>query len=671
MKRLAEELQDFLEHYQQEIYQAAEQIIAEEMPQLTEELFSIYEKTGNRLQYEKVYFTRRKFLAVMGMKACLEKKEGKVSQTVSEKLTEVINSICDEECWALPAHVDRRNNKDWRITVDLFASETAQTLSDISDMLCGILPKDCRRKIEREVERRVFCPYFTSNVPYMSWEHVDTNWNAVCAGSIGSACLHLLREQPGRLEACLNRVCNALPYYVSGFSEDGICMEGLSYYTYGMTYFTNFALELYEFTEGKRDLFQGSLKIAKMAAFQEKCYFEDGRTVSFSDGDSRDKFRMGLSSALAMRFAEAKLPDRSRAAGLHDDTCYRYAALKMDLLETQMYLNYLLQTENVQAGKVQEETVQTEDRQKRNVQKVESQTENLDTELASCKATGNLHVFPSAQWCIGKSKNGVGTACKGGHNAEPHNHNDIGHFIYESDGVLLLTDLGAGEYTREYFSDARYQILCNHSFSHSVPIIDGEGQLAGPEYHSNSFWAEKAKENTFSSSQEKLVDLNKKNNCAIVRMELQGAYRPGLIHKCVRQFVIDLQNGRLKIEDSFCLPASGEHLILENLVTQIRPAIQGNKVILQENGVKAVLEMEGISAEWKTESGVCEKKLFRQIAAFGGRKIESNSSSDQIITIIEYPHSNHKGIQETVYAIQWPVLCQKKSGVCRFCITLE
>ena len=43
----------------------------------------------------------------------------------------------------------------------------------------------------------------------------------------------------------------------------------------------------------------------------------------------------------------------------------------------------------------------------------------------------------------------------------------------------MLTDLGAGEYTKEYFHDGRYRILCNNSFGHSVPVIDGEGQKEG------------------------------------------------------------------------------------------------------------------------------------------------------------------------------------------------
>lgn len=62
-----------------------------------EELFALYEKTGNRLIYEEVYFTRRKMLAVFG---CLSILEGKPEYL--HKLEEVLDGICEEECWRCP-----------------------------------------------------------------------------------------------------------------------------------------------------------------------------------------------------------------------------------------------------------------------------------------------------------------------------------------------------------------------------------------------------------------------------------------------------------------------------------------------------------------------------------------------------------------------------------------
>ena len=57
----------------------------------------------------------------------------------------VIDAICAEECWALPAHVDT-NTKGWRETIDLFSSETAFPLDEIIRLLENKLSASVREK---------------------------------------------------------------------------------------------------------------------------------------------------------------------------------------------------------------------------------------------------------------------------------------------------------------------------------------------------------------------------------------------------------------------------------------------------------------------------------------------------------------------------------------------
>ena len=70
-----------------------EELMDKPMPAADEELFALYETTGNRLKYESVYFARRKMLAVYG---CLSLMEGKPEYL--KKLEEVLDGICEEEC---------------------------------------------------------------------------------------------------------------------------------------------------------------------------------------------------------------------------------------------------------------------------------------------------------------------------------------------------------------------------------------------------------------------------------------------------------------------------------------------------------------------------------------------------------------------------------------------
>ena len=193
MDGFVKKLEAFRMGYRKEVRESAWSLLDQDMPVLTEELFALFEQNGNRLRYETVYFNRRKMLAVLGLEAILEKEEAgnkaeAVSTEILDKLCLVIEDICREECWALPAHVDRKEDKDWRITADLFACETAQTLSEIADRLEEDLPGGLRLTIISEIKRRVLQPVFDSAVPYRKWECGETNWNAVCAGSIGSVC---------------------------------------------------------------------------------------------------------------------------------------------------------------------------------------------------------------------------------------------------------------------------------------------------------------------------------------------------------------------------------------------------------------------------------------------------------------------------------------------------
>jgi hypothetical protein len=64
----------------------------------------------------------------------------------------------------------------------------------------------------------------------------------------------------------------------------------------------------------------------------------------------------------------------------------------------------------------------------------------------------------------------------------PHNHNDIGTFMVHVDGESLLADPGSGLYTRQYFSDERYQNAFCSSYGHSVPRIGGQLQREGQQY---------------------------------------------------------------------------------------------------------------------------------------------------------------------------------------------
>ena len=171
--------------------------------------------------------------------------------------------------------------------------------------------------------------------------------------------------------------------------------------------------------------------------------------------------------------------------------------------------------------------------------------------------------FSDAQWYIAH-RTGFGFAAKGGHNDEPHNHNDLGHFILATAHGQVLCDLGAGVYNKAYFiPDTRYDVIHTNSLGHSVPIIEGHQQVAGREHCAVVF---EHGQDTFSLELAKAYDL------------------PGL-QSFQRSFHI-AANG-FALLDTFGF--SGDVLsIIERFVTPIMP-------IEQKNGIRignAVLTWE-------------------------------------------------------------------------------
>ena len=548
-----EDIRTYHEEFKKDIKRYSTELLYNDLPLLTEEKFLLYEKMGNRLIYEKIYFERRKFLNVFFFAVFLYKED-----TYIKKLEEIIYSICEETTWALPAHVDL-SKEDAQYTVDLFSSETAQALSCIYYYLKDILSEKCLLTIEENVEKRVLKPYIESEYGYHRWENWNNNWISVCASSIGSASLYL--PDKGNRNRILERVEVCLNQYLKGFSDDGVCQEGLSYFTYGMEYFAGFANQLYEYTKGSNDLFNNK-KLENIVLFQQNCFLPGGNTISFSDGSTNDRFRLGLSCFLKNKFEGFEIPPMEFAMKFDTDSCYRFMANLED---------YLWVKEFLEKGKSENKPVK----------------ENLYKFI----------FYKDTQWAVWKNKD-IGMAVKGGNNNEPHNHNDIGSFILSYDGEIFLTDLGCGEYTKDYFRDeTRYKIFNNRSLSHNVPLINNEEQKAGKEYRCISFESPKTGQ---------------------INMSYAPAYGFDNL-RLVRNIECYSNDNNIVIEDVLKKESVKDN-IKENLITYIKPKIYGNKILLA--GEKSTL---------------CIKIL--------------NTVGD--ISTAEIYFNNHRGIKDKVWQIQF------------------
>ena len=502
---MLDKIKNYAEHYENEVRDISNQLRDEMMPELSRELFDEYEITGNRLRYEEGYFKRREFLSTFGLASVIWHKKEDI-----EKLEYVIKGICSEECWALSAHVKRLENPNWRMTIDLTASETGHTLAHLYTLLKDELSEETKECIRKEVFRRILTPFMSAKAPAYGWEDATNNWNAVCCGNIGSTAIFLL-EDGAEKEKLLSRIRYAIEtYYLEGFGADGACTEGLGYWGYGFMNMVVFAMDQRSL-DPTYDLMAFE-KTEKIAHFQEKCYFAHGRTISFSDGSGKGKYPMGLTCCLADLYRDIRFPDPVYARGFTGDRCWNWNELYTGWRWTKQYL------EDVKNGIV---------------------------EAPKPLAGAGVEFLPDAEWCILRGEYNTAVVAKGGNNDEPHNHNDVGSFFYLVDGEALLDDLGSGEYTKKYFSNERYEIFCTRGLSHNIPVIGGSDQKAGSEYRADAF---------------EVRDGN------TILISFAKAYGVENLQKLSRKLTFEERSGMLTVEDH--AECKAKISVFENLVTR-------------------------------------------------------------------------------------------------------
>lgn len=380
---------------------------------------------GDRSQFEKYYFGRRVLLSSAAILALVYPEKAAYLQKVEDTLW----AICDEYSWALPAHCTGDYADDTTM-VDLFVAETGAAVAEITAMLRERLHPRVFARARMELKRRVFDNYRDRR---FGWETVKTNWSAVCAGGIGIAMMY---AAPELMEEFLPRLLASEQCCMDSYTEDGACLEGMSYWAYGFGYFVYFADLLRRFTDGRVDLFADP-KVKLMATFPQRNLMMGNTATSFADGDMHAKVPLDLYHFLHRRYPDAvTLPPPERMA-FNEGNCRWVQFLR--------HFAY------------------------------------FDPALCGGELPKATYFFSVAGQYI-TTRDTFSFAVKAGRNDEPHNHNDVGSFILSTAKGQELCDLGAGLYTRQYFGSERYTIFCNSSLSHSVPIINGLSQHEGGEY---------------------------------------------------------------------------------------------------------------------------------------------------------------------------------------------
>ena len=278
---------------------AAEKLVPRPIPELTDELFLDFSKTGNRTRCQRVLSRRHGRIGTLVLAECIENR-GRFIKPIEE----AIRAVCSEKTWVMPAH-DRSlaNFKGKTIEIDLAVAAISWNLATADYWLSDRLSRDVRDLIRVELERRTLGPfesYVKTGRPRLWWATGTNNWNAVClAGVTGTALSGIESRQ--RRAFFVASAEKYIEFFLEGFTPDGYCSEGLGYWNYGFGNFVVLAEAIHQATGGKLDLFARP-KIREIALFAPRMEIGDGVYPAFADCSVSARPGTQLMAFLSRRF---------------------------------------------------------------------------------------------------------------------------------------------------------------------------------------------------------------------------------------------------------------------------------------------------------------------------------------------------------------------------------
>lgn len=555
---------DFNPRHADVIVKEAEALLEKDIPLLPLSLFREFSLTGNRSNFQEPYRFRRNMALTL---ALAEKYEGK--GRFIEKLCDVVWAIMEESTWIIPAHTAHNPilgpfdtppvyGDNTIHGIDLFSATTCATLSIIyyfcHDAMDSISPVICK-KLLYMLHDRAIKPYLLYTFKWSGeFGNKPNNW---CPWIVSNVLLTmaLTTEDLNLREQVTQRAMKDLDCFTREYNDDGGCDEGPSYWgAAGASYFD--ALEtIYDITGGAIEIYSEPL-VRAIGEYIVKFNINGKRFVNFADCPPSTV----PDGCMIRRFGEKVGSDIMPPFG--------------DVMNSYDGQHFLSQYHVYRAL--------------RNLITPDSEAE--PPKAAKKVWFPNLKVMTTRE--SEDPAKGLFLAIKGGHNAESHNHNDVGNFVVYYNGNPVIIDTGVGTYTKQTFSSRRYELWYMQSSYHNLPDINGVAQKNGLQYRSKN----------------ELYD----ETSPSLQLELADAYLP---EADVRSFVrrAELGDGEIRVTDKIEL--GDTHEVVFHIMTHVKPEIAKEGTISLAEGrtltydtrLDAVIEEfpvndNGMKKNWNSET---------------------------------------------------------------------
>ena len=563
-------------------------------PALPASLYLDYKITGTRYNFERKNNERRKILNELAVAAIITKDKKYIPQIANG-----IWTLCEQSTWVLPAHIVVQKEKTglpdpYEVVIDLGSGTAAAQLSMIQFMLRDELDaysKGIGKRVFAELNKRIFQPYLSrSDFWWMGFTGQPVNnWNPWVNTNVLMTALYsdLTADSVGLL---IDKTVKSTDIFVNQYPDDGGCDEGPSYWSEAGGKLMRFIHVLNKLTNTSIDWKQQQL-IYNMGSYISKVHIGDNNFVNFADAFSKS------------------IPD--------PESVYSYGALFNDV-PLKSFGAYLfgLQKHKLDNGNIIDFLETT------------SIYDSLTT-LPPIAPLPAVSWFGDRQVLTARTKSestkGLFLAVQGGHNAESHNHNDIGNFIVYANNTPVFVDAGVGSYTAQTFSSKRYELWNMQSVWHNCPTINGVMQKEGIQYKATNV-------------------LYAKNTSGVsVSMDIAMAYpTEAAVKKYERKFDFDQSKNTIQLFENYEM-LEWKSPLVQSFLVFIKPTIEkpGQLSFALQDGASVTFKYDAklfdIAIEDKQLDderiiGIWGKQLYRiQLVAKGNKKAGKHNFSFALI----------------------------------------
>ena len=429
---------------------------------------------------------------------------------------------------------------NWNPLHFLDVGEMCMALAIGYDWLYDRIPEGTREQIRKALVTKGF---EATRSPVDAWFYTSSyNWNPVCNGGLVFAAVALWDEVPDWPQRIVDKARESCPIALKAYSPEGGYPEGYGYWAYGSTFqvLLSAALEGFFGTDYGLAEHPGFLE---SAAFMRILAAPTGKTYNFMDSGS------GAPVQPAQFWIARRTGDRSLLWNERKLLRSPHPAVAEDRL-----LPFLL----ICGAQVPLDDI----------------PEPAEHSYR-CGGTTPLYVWRSG-WT---SAEDTYLAVKGGSAGTNHGHVDAGSFIFESDGLRWITELGNQAYysiekegiqlwDRSQGSE-RYEVYRIGPWSHNILTVNGECPLIRGHAPIVQVWDTPEKRGA-------ALDMTE-----VMGLQLRSAWRSVWLDRRNNLHVADhvvAQDKPVAVRWAICTPAEAR--------------IQDGRIILSWNGFEKVLSLK-------------------------------------------------------------------------------